>query len=156
MNKILLYIVLLLLTNSAYSKHSDKIPRFVATKSDHVNARKGPGITYPLSWVFVKKSVPLKIISEFEDWRKVEDMKGYAGWVHSSVLTRNRSAIVTCQGQCNMHKSKNPGSKIVAILQNGLICNISKVSSPYTRLVCKNIKGWVLNSDIWGLLGEEK
>jgi hypothetical protein len=39
--------------------------------------------------------MPLKITAEFENWRRVEDFEGAGGWVHYSLLSGVRTALVT-------------------------------------------------------------
>lgn len=155
MNKLLLFLSILLFSISAFAAKNSNIPRFVSTKSDHVNARKGPGATYPIGWVLVKKSQPLRIIAEFEDWRKTEDMQGYVGWVHSSVLSTKRSVIITCKDKCNLWKSNSSNSGKIAILEEGLRCSLEKVKYGFCKIKCKNHKGWIEHKNVWGLLSEE-
>ena len=52
------------------------IPRFVSLRSNHINARSGPGARYPIEWVYMQKSAPVEIIAEFELWRKIKDWQG--------------------------------------------------------------------------------
>ena len=66
------------------------IPRFETLKFNEVRLRKGPSRDHPIDWVYKLKGLPLKIISEFDDWRKVEDFDGVNGWIHRSQLSRKR------------------------------------------------------------------
>ena len=70
MNRFFILFLTMVLASGAMATKSRSLPRFVTTKSNQVNARKGPGATYPINWVLVKKSEPLKVIKEFEDWQK--------------------------------------------------------------------------------------
>ena len=155
MNKLPILLLILLLPNVALATKNPNVPRFVTAKSDHVNARKGPGATYPIGWVLVQKYQPLKVIAEFEDWRKTEDMSGYVGWVHSSVLSTKRSVIITCKNKCNLWKSASDSSKVAAVLEEGLRCSLEKVKYSFCKVKCKNHKGWIEHKNIWGLLKEE-
>ena len=71
------------------------VPRFVSLKSDVVNMRVGPGHEYPLQWVYVRKNLPLKVISEFDVWRKVVDHEGVTGWVHGQLVSLRRYGVIT-------------------------------------------------------------
>ncbi|HKH69397.1 MAG TPA: SH3 domain-containing protein, partial [Reyranella sp.] len=62
------------------------IPRFASLRSDEVNVRTGPGPRYPIDWVFKRKAMPVEIVAEFENWRKIRDWQGASGWVHQSLL----------------------------------------------------------------------
>jgi SH3-like domain-containing protein len=155
MNKIILLIISLFLVCNVFAAQSRNIPRFVTTKSDHVNARKGPGATYPINWILLRKSEPLKVIAEFEDWRKIEDMKGYIGWIHSSVLSGKRSVIITCNDSCKLYNSNSDSSRIIAEVENGLRCSFDKTKLSYLKVKCNGHKGWIESKNVWGLLEEE-
>ena len=49
------------------------VPRFLSIKSNDVHMRKGPGTEYPITWKYIKKGYPLKVVAEFHNWRKVID-----------------------------------------------------------------------------------
>ena len=68
-----------------------KLPRFVSLHSNLINARSGPGVRYPIEWIYMQKSAPVEIIAEFEDWRQIKDWQGSKTWVHRSMLTGRRS-----------------------------------------------------------------
>src|SRR5919204_606278 len=70
------------------------LPRFASLRSDEVNVRTGPGTRYPVDWVFKRKGMPVEIVAEFENWRKIRDWQGASGWVHQSLLTGKRSFII--------------------------------------------------------------
>ena len=41
------------------------VPRFVSLRSEEVNLRTGPGVRYPVEWVFVRRLMPVEILQEF-------------------------------------------------------------------------------------------
>ncbi len=71
------------------------LPRFASLRAGEVNVRTGPGVRYPVEWVFVYRHMPIEIVAEFDTWRKVRDWQGTEGWVHLSMLSGRRTAIVT-------------------------------------------------------------
>ena len=50
--------------------------RFVSLRSDEVNVRVGPGVRYPVKWVFRQKAIPVEIVQEYDTWRKIRDWEG--------------------------------------------------------------------------------
>ena len=52
------------------------IPRFVSLKAKRVNMRVGPGQNYTVSWLYTKAAIPMEIIQEFDNWRRVRDFEG--------------------------------------------------------------------------------
>ena len=77
------------------------IPRFASLRSDEVNVRTGPGPRYPIEWVFKRKAMPVEIVAEFENWRKIRDWQGASGWVHQSLLSGKRSFIIAVRVAAN-------------------------------------------------------
>src|SRR5262245_37242621 len=67
------------------------LPRFASLRSDEANVRSGPGTRYPIDWVFRRKGMPVEIVAEYENYRKIRDWQGASGWVHQSLLTGKRS-----------------------------------------------------------------
>ena len=71
------------------------LPRFVSLRAAEVNMRTGPGVQYPVEWVYRRQALPMEVIAEYGTWRKVRDWQGTQGWVHQSMLGGRRTLIVT-------------------------------------------------------------
>jgi SH3-like domain-containing protein len=82
------------LAPKAQTAAGDKLPRFASLRSDEVNLRVGPGENYPIEWVFKRKDMPVEIIEEFQNWRKIQDWQGTNGWVLDRMVTGKRAVIV--------------------------------------------------------------
>src|SRR5262245_48383818 len=77
-----------------------KALRYVSLKADRVYLRKGPGTQYPVAWEFQRAGLPVEVIREFDVWRQVRDASGTVGWVHSSLLSGRRTALILpCEGK---------------------------------------------------------
>ncbi len=70
------------------------LPRFVSLKSDRVNVRAGPGQSHRVAWVFSRAGLPVEIVAEFENWRRIRDSDGSEGWVFHSLLSGRRTGVV--------------------------------------------------------------
>ena len=94
------------------------VPRFVSLKSDVVNMRVGPGHEYPLQWVYLRKNLPLKVISEFDVWRKVVDHEGETGWVHGQLVSLKRYGVITSSNAklraCLLYTSPSPRDRYIS------------------------------------------
>ena len=67
--------------------------RFVSLRSNEVNVRVGPGVRYPVKWVFRQKAIPVEIVQEYDTWRKIRDWEDAEGWVHRAMLSSKRSVL---------------------------------------------------------------
>ncbi|MDR1561388.1 MAG: hypothetical protein LBS23_03475, partial [Holosporaceae bacterium] len=70
-------------------------PQFISIKSSQVNLRVGPGKEYPVNWVLMKPNLPMILVSEFNQWRKIRFLDKTEGWVHQNMISRKNTAIVT-------------------------------------------------------------
>ncbi|HEY9567148.1 MAG TPA: SH3 domain-containing protein, partial [Thalassobaculum sp.] len=46
------------------------IPRYVTLRASEVNVRAGPGVRYPIEWVYQRQNLPVEVVAEFDTWRK--------------------------------------------------------------------------------------
>lgn len=71
------------------------LPRFASLGSSKINVRVGPGQKYEVAWIFIQNGLPIEIIQEFDAWRKIRDSEGAEGWIHKTLLSGRRTALVT-------------------------------------------------------------
>ncbi|HLQ17820.1 MAG TPA: SH3 domain-containing protein [Tabrizicola sp.] len=130
------------------------LPRFVSLKGSEGNARRGPGLTHRIDWVFTRAGMPLKITAEFENWRRVEDHEGAGGWVHYSLLSGSRSALVTLD-MAELHEAPDDGSTVVAQAELGVIGRILECNPAWCRVSLDGTRGWIRKGAIWGVKDDE-
>ena len=131
------------------------VPRYVSLRSEEVNVRTGPGIRYPVEWVFQRRNMPVEVVEQFEHWRKIRDIEGTEGWVHQSMLSGKRYAIVTGDVR-SLHRRPEPGAPEVARLEPGVIAQLLDCEGQYCRLEAGGIKGWLPRAEFWGVYPNEK
>ncbi len=135
------------------------MPRFVSLKSDQVNVRVGPGPDYPISWTYVRFGLPVEIIAEYDNWRRVRDANGNEGWVLSTLLSGDRWIIVLITNDgTNLPVRSDPSeaAQIVAYLQPGVLAAVERCRNGWCRLVDGRFTGWVTQTGLWGVYpGEE-
>ncbi|MDP6882831.1 MAG: SH3 domain-containing protein, partial [Rhodospirillales bacterium] len=84
------------------------LPRFVNLRANEANMRTGPGVQYPVEWVFVRPDLPLEVIAEYRTWRKVRDWQGTQGWMHQSMLdSRKHRGFVLRHSEADSPARKN-------------------------------------------------
>jgi SH3-like domain-containing protein len=130
-----------------------EIPRFVSLKANRVNMRTGAGEKYPIKWQYQRKGLPLKVIGEFEIWRKVIDHEGDTGWIHVRTLSAKRTALTT--ETVKIHRRANEGAPIVAIAEKGVIVGLETCDDDWCKIKTAEVSGWLDRKSIWGLLEVE-
>ena len=130
------------------------VPRFVSLRSDEVNVRTGPGVRYPIDWVFTRKTMPVQITAEVETWRKIRAVDGTEGWVHQSMLTGRRTALIT--GEVRTVRQKNAAdAPPVAMVEPGVIAQLLECREAWCRIEVSGQKGWLQRDEFWGVLPAE-
>ena len=131
------------------------LPRFVSLRSAEANARTGPGVRYPVEWVFVRKDIPLEITAEFENWRKVRDWQGSEGWVHRSMLYSRRSLVVT--GEKRFLRAKpSLESSVAGEIEPGVFGEIKRCERDWCEVSLAGYEGWLQRFEFWGIYPDEK
>lgn len=137
------------------------LPRFASIKPTRVNARIGPGSNYAILFTYKKQGLPIEIIQEYDQWRKIRDAEGDEGWVYQSLLSGKRTAI-TIPWQKDKTKRlmlrKNPtdNADLVAEIEPNVIGNIRQCDGQWCELSINNVRGWLPQSLLWGIYPDEK
>jgi SH3-like domain-containing protein len=136
-----------------------RVPRFVSLKSDKVNVRKGPSTDQSIVWVFSRAGLPVEIIAESDNWRRVRDSEGADGWVFHSLLSARRTVLVTpwSKGEhVRLYNSKSTSSRAVAELQSGVLGNVLSCDGEWCQVSVDDYSGYVQQDKLWGVYkGEE-
>lgn len=130
------------------------LPRFVSLKGEEGNARRGPGLTHRIDWVFTRPGMPLMITAEYENWRRVEDPEGAGGWVHYALLSGTRTALVTLD-MAEFRAAPEREARVVAQAEVGVVAKILECTADWCRLSAGGEKGWVEKTAIWGAVAGE-
>jgi len=134
---------------STTAEAAGKLPRFASLRADKVNVRVGPGVRYPVAWVYVRKSLPVEVLAEFELWRKIRDREGVEGWVHKSLLSGIRTAII--KGGVQTLYRRPGGTVPILRAQSGVQGRLLTCKKIYCRLKVSGTDGWINRKSLWGV-----
>jgi SH3-like domain-containing protein len=130
------------------------LPRYVSLKTSEGRARRGPSRDHRVDWHFTRRDMPLRVTAEFEHWRRVEDHEGQGGWMHHSLLSGVRTALVTTD-LATMRASARDSAAEVALLERGVVARILECQPDWCRLRAEGHRGWVRRSALWGVDAHE-
>ncbi|PPE78445.1 hypothetical protein C3941_18720 [Kaistia algarum] len=134
------------------------LPRFVSLKAGRVNVRVGPGQDYRVSWVFTRSALPVEIVQEFDNWRRIRDSDGTEGWVFHSLLIGKRTAVVApweTGDPLPIRSDPAETADITAYLQPKVVANVSTCEKGWCRLTDSRFKGWIQQDRLWGVYPDE-
>ena len=132
-----------------------EIPRYVSLKSDDANIRVGPSKNYPIEIKYIKKNYPLKVLDEYEEWRKVEDFNKNIGWIHKSLISGIRTGIVISNDNKNIKLLNTLGGNVIGEIGNGNIVFLEKCKIDWCLVSLDDYEGWVDKNYIWGVKEKE-
>ncbi len=121
---------------------------YLMLKNSKVNVRMGPGLDYPVKFIYKKKYLPVKIIDKKENFRKVIDHKKNSGWVHISQLKKVNSVIVLSNRI--LFKKPSFNSRPIANIDSGRLLVLKKCKKDWCEVSSQNYKGWINMDDVWG------
>lgn len=127
------------------------LPRFVSLRSDEVNLRTGPGTQYPVSWIYRRQMLPIEILAEYRNWRKIRDWQGDEGWVHKNMLSGRRSIIVVGDPR-SLLSSPSASGVVLARAEAGVVAQLVGCPNegPFCRVRIGSREGWIERAGFWG------
>ncbi|WP_039759258.1 SH3 domain-containing protein [Bartonella queenslandensis] len=137
------------------------LPRFASIKPTRVNVRVGPGSNYSIIFTYKKKGLPIEIIQEYDQWRKIRDAEGDEGWVYQSLLSGKRTAITIPwqkdkTKRLKLRKKPTDNAELVAEVEPNVIGNIHQCDGQWCEITLNNVHGWLHQPQLWGIYPDEK
>lgn len=130
------------------------LPRFVSLKGEKTFMRRGPSKTHAVMWQYQKKGLPVEIVDEYDDWRKIRDMDGSEGWINQSVLSGRRT-VLTLEGTHSVRSSAGYDSTPVAKIEGGMVAIPRKCTSDWCLLEHPAFEGWLPKAVLYGVSMQE-
>lgn len=149
--------------NNAYAQNSKDafrstklpLPRFVSLRADEVFARTGPGKKYPIRYVYENRGLPVEIILEFENWRKIKDFEGDEAWVHQTLLSGKRTALIKGTEPVSLYRKPDIDSRKAAVLQPQSRLRLESCDGIWCEANAAGYDGWVRQKFLWGVYEKE-
>jgi len=127
---------------------SENKKNFLMLKNDKVNVRYGPSFDYPIKFIYKKNKLPLQIIDQKENFRKILDHKKNSGWIHISQLRKSKSLIATSKKI--LFKKPTKFSKPIAKIEKGRLLIVRKCIKSWCNIETEEFSGWIDKNNIWG------
>tara|TARA_R110000868_G_scaffold13584_2_gene63179 strand:+ start:20981 stop:21541 length:561 start_codon:yes stop_codon:yes gene_type:complete len=130
------------------------VPRFVSLKFDVANGRSGPSRGHPVAWRYVRAGLPMEVIAETPDWRRVRDPEGEVTWMHRSILSGRRSVITLEETPLRARAEIEAPAEAVA--EAGVILMLERCRTGWCRVEAQGYRGWARADALWGVYASEQ
>jgi SH3-like domain-containing protein len=147
------FIILYIFSQDVFATQQiQEVDYFASLRSNETNIRSGPGSNYPIKFTFKLRNLPVRIVSEYDNWCEIEDYEGSRGWVAQNLITKKRHLMTFSKKSIiDIHAKKNEASKVIFHLENYVIGEYLKCEESWCSLKINDKKGWVLSSDLYGV-----
>ena len=122
--------------------------KFLSLKKNKTNVRYGPGLDYPIKYIYRKVNLPVKLIDKKENMRRVIFLDNNSGWIHRSQLKESRSIIIL--EEKILFKKPSNFSRPVARLEKGRLLVIKECKDDWCNIRTDKYKGWIKTKNVWG------
>lgn len=137
-----------------------QLPRFDSLKSGEVNVRGGPSLDNPIVWRYKRAGLPVEVIQEFDDWRKIRDWEGAEGWVKKSLLSPRRTVLImpwaSSKDPVEVRVKPAAGARVTAYVQPLVQGGLEKCGDGWCQISGREFSGWIAEDRLWGVEANEK
>ncbi len=132
------------------------LPRFASVKGPRAPVRSGPSARYPLAWAYQAGGLPVEVLAEFEQWRRIRDADGDEGWIRSDRLSGWRTAMIPSSARpLPLRPRPDSSGSPLALLAPGVIVRILSCTGTWCRIHVDSYEGWVPQGALWGVYANE-
>ena len=106
----------------------------------------------------MRAGLPVEIVQEFDNWRKIRDSEGSEGWVFHSLLAGKRTALVApweALGRFPARKAAAADAAVTAYLEPRVVASIEACTGTWCEVSGKGFSGWIEQDKLWGVYPQE-
>ena len=126
------------------------VPRWLSLKSDEVRARAGPGLDHRILWEYRVARLPVQVVAETREWRKICDPDGAVAWVHRSVVSSRRSVLNLSPEEVRIHAGRSDTSPVRARLSPRSLVSLSECVDQWCEIRVGRLRGWLPQRAVFG------
>ncbi len=128
----------------------DQVPPYWASiDATRAIMRRGPSQEMRAMWEYRRQGLPLKVLRLHDDWRLVREPDGTTGWMHRSLITGRRTAIVT-ESETPLRAAPDAGAPVAYRAERGVVGRISDCTPGWCLFDVLGRRGYVARDAVWG------
>src|SRR5271154_2341452 len=115
---------------------------FVSQRGDLAYLREGPSYQHKIIWIYRHRGYPFLVTASFDVWRRVEAPDGALGWMSATMLSDQRTVIITGKTRVPIHASAD-GGKLVGLADPGAVAGLKSCGPDACHISGQDIDGWI-------------
>lgn len=128
------------------------VPRFVSLKTGRANCRIGPSRAHKVDYRYEQRGLPLLVVAETEQWRRVRDINGDECWIKATGLSGARRALTV--DMVELLAKPRRDAKTRAQVERGVVMELGECRDLWCEVratgEAKTFKGWARRDALWG------
>ena len=129
-------------------------PRYVSQRGQEAYLREGPSYDHKILWIYRHRGYPFRITASYDVWRRVEAPDGVVGWMSATMLSDNRTVLITGKTRVQIHATSE-GGKLVGLADPGAVASLKGCTREACHITGQDINGWVARNRLWGVAPDE-
>lgn len=132
------------------SRFSGKpVPRFETLRYAMANGRACPSTKdCPILWEYQRQGLPMLVIKETDDWRRVRDPSGAEVWMHERMLEDGRKAWV--QTPTVLRMAPDAEATAVVDVGRGVLVDLGPCEAGWCDVKARDYRGFAPQDALWG------
>jgi SH3-like domain-containing protein len=130
------------------------VPRYVSLKFAEVNARSAPADDSRLLWVYRVRGLPVQVVAETNEWRRICDPEGGLAWVHKRTTDGRRMVMRLKPEPLPLLAASKPGARVKAYLASRALAELDRCKDGWCKVKVGGVSGWSPQGEVWGTAEE--
>lgn len=126
-------------------------PYWASIDATRAIMRRGPSQQMRAMWEYRRPGLPVRVIAIHEDWRQVEEQDGTRGWMHRSLLSGRRTAVVLGTAPQPVRAAARADAALAYRVAPGTVAAIGSCADGWCELdFGGGRRGFIPADAIWG------
>ena len=152
---ILMMCAVLLSVPEGASAQTRETPYWASVSAGQARMRTGPGRNFPISWLYQRAGLPVRVVEVYENWRKIEDPDGTQGWMLVNLLSSDRTVMIT--GDIRpMREAPRTSARIRYQAEPGVVGRIRSCRRGWCEIDVRGRSGFVQTAHLFGVEDDER
>ncbi len=140
-----------LLIADAGEAQERKTPYWASIATGDALMRTGPERNYPATWRYRRRDLPVQVVQVHKNWRRIREQDGTEGWMLATLLSADRTAVVTGDTPASMYADPDSSAALNWRAEPGVVGKISQCESGWCLFDAGGKRGFIQVDRIWGV-----